>query len=403
MMDPDGGAHPRILIIDDSRMVRASISKHIRGSYEVRDEEDGEAGWQTLLLDPSIQLVISDLSMPKLDGYGLLERIRTSKISRIHDMPVIMISGDEDDNARGRAKERGATDFITKGIGTVELLARLDASIKAAQTRRELEASREALANHKPIDPKLGLVTRQYLQLNGEQLLSLAKRNLGELSLMAVEIDHFDELQGKYGWQVVALIVRKLAKILATKVRKEDTVAQLGESRFCIVSPTISINGCAAFALRLRSAIEAIALGYRGDTIRISLTIGLANTRSDNLDTMDALVEHALRRVADGRAAGGNRVMGAGGEVRTVPPDDTMTLERALGLIQMQQGQEVRPHLTALMRRLMPMLQFIEEEHRVGMPMAALAQKFGALSGGAETAGEGSATGAVATNFRADK
>ena len=55
-------------------MVRASIAKQIRGSFDVREEADGEAGWQALLVDPTIEVVISDIGMPKLDGFGPLER-----------------------------------------------------------------------------------------------------------------------------------------------------------------------------------------------------------------------------------------------------------------------------------------------------------------------------------------
>ena len=119
-MSDNAPALPRVLIIDDSRIVRASIIKHIKGTYDFREEPDGEAGWQTLLLDPSIQVVISDISMPKLDGFELLQRIRASKVSRVQEIPVIVISGDEEDAARIRAKELGATDFINKGIGNVE-------------------------------------------------------------------------------------------------------------------------------------------------------------------------------------------------------------------------------------------------------------------------------------------
>ena len=72
----------KVLIVDDSRMVRASIIKRIRDRFEFREESDGEAGWQTLLVDDSIQVVLSDLTMPRLDGYGLLERIRASSTFR---------------------------------------------------------------------------------------------------------------------------------------------------------------------------------------------------------------------------------------------------------------------------------------------------------------------------------
>ena len=71
-MSDNTPALPRVLIVDDSRIVRASIVKHIKGAYDFREESDGEMGWQTLLLDPSIQVVISDIGMPKLDGFGLL-------------------------------------------------------------------------------------------------------------------------------------------------------------------------------------------------------------------------------------------------------------------------------------------------------------------------------------------
>ena len=71
-------------------MVRASIIKHLKGRYAYREEVNGEAAWQTLVLDPTIRAVISDLGMPVLDGFGLLERVRQSKLARVRQLPVIM-------------------------------------------------------------------------------------------------------------------------------------------------------------------------------------------------------------------------------------------------------------------------------------------------------------------------
>lgn len=377
MNETDATPKPRVLIVDDSRMVRASIIKHVRDNYDIREEVDGEAGWETLLLDPTIQVVISDLSMPKLDGYQLLGRIRGSRIPRIHDLPVIMISGDEDDSARARAKELGATDFINKAIGTVEILARLDAAIQAGQTRRELEESRQALAEQKPIDPRYGLVTPQYLHMHGDQLLAQVRRYLGELSVMLIEVDRYADLGEKYGQQVAGLIIRKLAKILGTRVRKEDTVAQLAECRFCIVTPSINVDACNAFAMRLRGAIEGIALGYRGELIRISLTIGIANSRNDHSETIDGLIGLALERVHQGQTEGGNRVVGSSGVVER-RAEEPMTLERANALLKSKSYAEVKPHVAALTRRLLPVLEFIESEYRIGMPLEELAERCGA-------------------------
>ena len=72
---------PRILIVDESRIVRATISKHVRDLYDYREESDGEAAWQVLVLDHSIALVICSLSLPVLDGNGLLDRVRSSRLA----------------------------------------------------------------------------------------------------------------------------------------------------------------------------------------------------------------------------------------------------------------------------------------------------------------------------------
>ena len=373
-MDESAGK-TRVLVIDDSRMVRASIIKHIRDSYHIREESDGESGWQTLLLDPTIQVVISDLGMPKLDGYGLLERIRGSKIGRIRDIPMIMISGEEDEDARVRAKDLGATDFITKGTGTVELLTRLESSIKAAQVRRELEESREVFARQKPVDPRLGIVSKEFLFSHGAQLMSLAKRKLGEVSVMVIDIDRFPELSSQYGPQVTALITRKLAKILSARVRKDDTVAQIDGHRFCIVSPSVNVDAYGAFALRLRSAIEAIAMGYRGEIIRISLTIGLANSRNDAVASIEDLVQAAGERVVQGVISGGNRVVDSRGEVTHVAVEAGMSLDRAVALIQQQSADPVRENLAGVVQRLVPLLHFLESEFRLGIPIAALERR----------------------------
>lgn len=368
----NAAARPRLLVIDDSRMVRASIIRHVRESFQTREESDGESGWQTLLLDPTIQVVISDLSMPKLDGYALLERIRGSKIGRIRDIPVIMISGEEDEEARVRARNLGATDFVTKGTGTVELLTRLESAIKAAQVRRELEESREVLTRQKPVDPRLGIVSKEFLFSHGAQLLALAKRQASAVSVMVIDIDRYPELKSQHGPQVTALITRKLAKILAARVRKDDTVAQIDGHRFCIVSPSVNVDAYGAFALRLRSAIESIAMGYRGEIIRISLTIGLANSKNDAAGDIEELVRLAGERVVEGVISGGNRVVDARGEVTHVAFEAGMSLDRAVALIQQQSTDPVRDNLPGIVQRLLPLLNFLESEFRLGIPIAAL-------------------------------
>ncbi|WP_306476704.1 diguanylate cyclase domain-containing protein [Methyloversatilis sp.] len=363
----------KVLIVDDSRMVRASIIKRIRDRFDFREEADGEAGWQTLLVDDSIQVVLSDLTMPKLDGYGLLERVRSSRVQRIADIPVIMISGDEDDAARERARELGATDFITKGIGTVELIARIESASRLNSTRRQLADSREALAAASPIDPDSGMATPQYMEIHGAQLLSAAVRQRGEVSVLIVGIDNFGDIVRSFGRHVTDLIMRKLAKVLATKVRREDTFSQIGEGQFAIITPDISLASAEQFANRMRTVIAATAMQYRGQTLRISLNIGVANSLSDNADSVSQMLGLAVARADMAQREGGNAVRSSGGEPQKFAwTAGIVSIERALLLIKSGASDEIDAQLPALIYRLLPLLELIGVKYDCDIPLDCL-------------------------------
>ncbi len=342
---------PRVLIVDDSRMVRASLIKQIRDKFDVREEVDGEAGWQSLLLDPSIEVVISDIGMPRLDGFGLLARIRGSRLSRVNTLPVLIISGEDENEARMKAQSMGATDFITKGTPRVELVARIEALVKLAQTRRELEESRE----------------------------QLVRRNRGDVSVMVVQVDGYDKLCESYGHSVGQLVHRKLSKLLSAKVRKEDTIAHLAEGQFAVISPSADLDACGAFALRLRRAIDTIVMTYKEHRIRISLTIGLASAHGDPNLALEELLQLAASRVADGALLGGNRVVSEAGEVTpdTIGRFSRLAVSVAHALTQIRSGSkdEARKRLRELVYTIMPLLELMEDDFRLSLNLLALAEK----------------------------
>ncbi len=346
---------PRVLIVDDSRIVRATIVKHIKGRFDIREESDGEAGWQTLMLDPAVQVVISDLSMPRLDGYGLLQRIRESVISRIREIPVIMISGDEDESARNRAKECGATDFITKGIGTVELLSRLDAAVKLAQTRGELEA----MVRQVMVDPESGLSTEEYLKQQGRQALALAQRHGGEISVIVIAIGNIDAIVDKFGAPVGEQLIQQFRKVLSRRVRLEDTVSQTGPSQFTVVCPGIGPEDARAFASRLDQIIRNASISYRGERVEVALKFGFANSRGDDWQSMTNLIRLAEDRAGQGELAEAPPISVS---LPTSVEQATIGVEEALALLDAGAADKVRPHAAVLSKRLMPLIRLIRRE-----------------------------------------
>ncbi len=110
-----------MLVVDDSRFVRASLVRALAPRFRIQQAESGERAWELLLLDPSIGAVLSDLNMPGVDGFELLRRVRGSMLERVRTVPFAVLSGADDPAQRDRARELGADRFVVKGDGVESL------------------------------------------------------------------------------------------------------------------------------------------------------------------------------------------------------------------------------------------------------------------------------------------
>ncbi len=117
----------RILVLDSSRVVRATLSKHLKDEFEVIEESSGESAWQTLMLDSAISAVISGIHPLKLEAHDLLARLRASSIRRLHGIPFILIVSDLDNTVeRDADRASGVAGFITKTMNRAAMLSALD-------------------------------------------------------------------------------------------------------------------------------------------------------------------------------------------------------------------------------------------------------------------------------------
>jgi len=130
----------RILVVDDERQItrvlRGSLESH---GYEVTTAQDGLDALRSFEKSAP-DLVITDLSMPNMDGVELTQAIR-----RLGDTPIIVLSVREQDQTKVEALDAGADDYMTKPFSTPELLARV-----RVQLRRHRERTVES-----PSDPLL--------------------------------------------------------------------------------------------------------------------------------------------------------------------------------------------------------------------------------------------------------
>lgn len=355
---------PRILIVDDSRVVRMSIVRHLKGAYEVREEGDGEAAWQSLVLDHSIRAVISDIQMPKLNGYELLERVRTSKLRRLQQLPFILVSGEETEDERAKASALGVSDFVTKGAGSAEILTRLNSLLALSNAQESLDAGRDQMVQ----DPVSGLFTRKFLELQAAQALSHSARHGVDASVMVFGFDGFAGLCERLGTQVAEGVAMRFAKMLAGKMRQEDSLGHFGAGQFAVVSPGTAVALCATFAERVREAVELARLSIQGHTVSVTVSIGLASVPVDQVSAAGVLLELAGMRMHEAMRQGGNRTESGG----VLPASRPISINHALELLAGNRPEPVKPHLAVLGRQLLPLLALMNQELGLTLPMAEI-------------------------------
>lgn len=364
----DPNQRPRILIVDESRMARTTLIKSIRDQYSFREEVDGEAGWQALVLDHSIRLVICALSLPMLDGNALLARVRSSKLTRLRQIPVLMITGDNE-RASEHAKALGASDVIERGIGSSQLLARIASLLQPVAGQNEVKEVVGGEVQH----PETGLPTRQHIEVQAAQALAQALRLDAPASIMVMGFDRFDALRKEHGDLVARQLQKKFASILAQKVRKEDSLGHYSDSELAVVSPGTPYPACEAFAGRLREAFAVANIAIHGQRLALSVSIGVANTPVDQVTSASSLLGLAGARLKTAQEAGGNRVLACLDKTSTEPP--VPRLAHAIDLIRTGHAHAVIPHLVSLCKEMLPFLELLERELRLGLPLADIRKR----------------------------
>jgi two-component system, cell cycle response regulator len=354
----------RILIVDDTRIVRATLAKRLTGHYDVREEGDGEAAWQTLVLDHSVVAVISDLQMPVLDGFGLLERVRSCKLARLRDIPFILISGEDGEEILERAKHLGVSDFIAKGIGAVELLTRLEHLIAYSRASNALEESRESQVQ----DARTGLFTRKYVELQTAQALSHVHRHGGEVSVMVVGFDHYDKLVESIGEEGAEQVGIKLARLLAAKIRREDSLGHFAHGQYAIISPGTPALACTSFANRVLLAVQQSPVVAQGHRLALTMSAGVANSPADEVTSGGALLDLAATRLLEAGVAGGNRVQ-TGGRIASMSVSNSLGVQQALDLLKAGQEDLLRGQLARLGLLILPLVKALDRQFGFGLPL----------------------------------
>jgi diguanylate cyclase (GGDEF)-like protein len=365
----------RVLLVDDSRIVRTTIARLIRKSFDVREEADGESGWNAIASDPSIVVVFSDIQMPQLDGFALLERIRKSEDTRIRSIPVIVISGDEEDATKQRAKAAGANDFITKTTDGTEILARIDNLLHLVEAKQQLVVSKQAIDQTTTRDPITGTFTSHFLLTEAAKHFSHARRHGASLSVLVFQVDTYGEITEKVGKAVADQLVARIAKLVMGTLRAEDSMGRTAEASFAVVFPGTSSQQALAFARRMNEQLERAQVTYRGQVLRISASIGLSALDVDAASSIEELMKLAQQRLSDAANRKAQQRIVNQDEVSLVKPLTLPSdIDRAVQVIENAKPEQLGEAATEALRRMLPFIVAACRKLNVEIPLDKITQ-----------------------------
>ena len=264
------GTEIRVLLVEDNpgdaRLVEILLSEADSfGRFEITPAERLDEALE-LLDGPAFDVILLDLSLPDSSGLETVEVVRT----RVPLTPVVVLTGQDDEETALRALQSGAEDYLVKGRGDSELMAR---SIRYAIERKKAE---ENLAHLKQYDPLTGLANRALFQDRLQQALARADRDDETVALMLLDLDHFKAVNDVLGHAGGDELLREVASRIEGRVGESATVARLGGDEFAIILEDMSdAQDAAPVAQDILDALSE-SLVLDGHEIPVTASIGIA-------------------------------------------------------------------------------------------------------------------------------
>ncbi len=149
---------------------------------------------------------------------------------------------------------------------------------------------------------------KRYLLESLEKEIMRARRHARDLSFLMFDIDHFKKVNDVHGHLAGDFILKEVARMVQARIRRDEVFARYGGEEFGIVLPETNLEGARALAEGLREKIDQSRFAFQGETMRVTISIGVAALTDQVKNSMD-LIKHADMKLYDAKRAGRNRVI----------------------------------------------------------------------------------------------
>lgn len=273
-----------ILVVDDDKLNLSAARKVLSGEYKVIPVVRGT---QVLsyLENEECDMILLDISMPEMDGFELLRKIRTMENGK--DIPVIFLTADNDTETETRCFKEGAIDFIVKPFVPTVMQSRIGRALELEELRRgladKLEKKTREVSDIKSKsyqDVLTGLWNRAYTENAVNEMISQEKKG----ALFMLDMDNFKAVNDNYGHIAGDETLKVFAGTLKKFAGEGDILCRIGGDEFMIfVKGVTEKSELSSRAADIISDFQKkfAALSFE---IECSVSIGIAQTPEDGVE-----------------------------------------------------------------------------------------------------------------------
>lgn len=250
-----------VLVVEDSNTSR-DITSHFlqQGGFRVLEAEDGEDALN-LLRSRHVDLILTDIMMPNLDGWELYREIRNDKSFNLTPFVFLSMLDDIGDQIKGLTL--GVDDYLTKPVSPQQLIARVNTALMRS----------ERLSRYFYRNPVTDLETESYFLQRYLQEIDRSRAANLPLSLVVVGIGNYESLAHGHADWFAESASREAGALLRTKTRSYDVVADMGNGCFALLLPNVDAQKAQTWAEKLHEKWD-LSLVWPDTEQRISIDIG---------------------------------------------------------------------------------------------------------------------------------
>lgn len=291
-----------LLLVDDSPSNLAILILALSGYYRLFSATDGLQALETASREQP-DLILLDISMPGMDGYQTCRELRQRDDTQ--DIPVIFVTGldEEEDETQGFAL--GAVDYITKPIKPGVVCARVALHL-------QLKTNRDQLALTANTDILTGIPNRRHFETTMPNEWNRALRYNKPLCLIMIDVDYFKQYNDLYGHAAGDDCLKAVAKTVdGTLRRASDMAARLGGEEFVCLLSEMTKERAINLAEQILSDIRELGIAHAGSAVadHVTVSLGLASLDVSRDKNWQALLEMADQALYRAKHQGRNRLV----------------------------------------------------------------------------------------------